>query len=291
MNIATLFAARCELGEAAFWHPERGACCWVDILGSVLYEYHPLTSTLSQWSMPGNVSFIAQSTPDHLILGVSGGLLRFNLATGEHTRLATFEQDLPTHRCNDGGCDPQGRIWIGTMDKDCKDHAGGLYRIDLDSTVTLVLPNLTIPNGIAWSLDHQRMYFIDTPTQQVRAYFFNNDTGQIQFERTVITVPATMGMPDGMAIDTDGMLWIALYNGACVTRWDPATGALLLRIELPALHITNCAFIGDNLDSLLVTSAKEGMTPEQLEAYPGSGNVFIISGLPARGVPVNKAQI
>jgi len=287
------------LGEGAFWHPQRRSCCWVDIQESELFEYRlgsvgAVTSThsaVSRWRIPGNVSLIAEAADDHLILGVSGGLLRFNLVTGEHTQVVSFEPELPTNRCNDGGCDPLGRVWVGTMDRGCKDGAGSLYRVDTDGTVTRMLTKLSIPNGMAWSPDHKRMFFIDTPTQQVRAYLFDKDSGQIELERTVITVPSDWGMPDGMAMDAEGMLWIALYNGACVTRWDPATGELLDRIGLPALHVTNCAFIGDGLDSLLVTSASEGMSPEQLAAYPGSGDIFIISGMPVMGLPVNKARI
>ena len=177
------------------------------------------------------------------------------------------------------------------MDMQCKAAAGSLYRIGEDLTINKVISDLTIPNGIVWSLDNEQMYFIDTPTQQVVSYNFNKGTGRISNESVSVEIPIEMGMPDGLAIDTDGMLWIALYGGGGIARWNPITGSLIEFIKLPALNITNCAFVGDQLDSLIVTSAREGLTAEQLEEFPDSGNVFLISNLATRGIKINPAKL
>ena len=129
---------------------------------------------------------------------------------------------------------------------------------------------------MAWSADNKRFYFIDSTTYKVDSYSFDLKTGNIKFETTVITIPENMGMPDGMCIDKEGMLWIAHWNGFAVRRWNPINGHLLLTIELPVPQVTSCTFGGKNLDELFITTAKTGLSDEQLKQYPESGHLFTI---------------
>ena len=290
MNISTLYSAQCILGESPLWHPNRNSCFWADIHSGNLYEYNWLTGHTSKQYIAGHLSLVMQSTGDQLLLAVQGGLMKMDLATGHKTWLTDLDKHIVTNRCNDGACDTQGRLWVGTMDTRCADRAGSLYRVDRDGAVKKMIGNLTIPNGLVWSMQNDRMYFIDTPSQNVFSYLFNSRTGDIIFEKIAVQIPVTMGMPDGMTIDAEGMLWVAIYNGGCITRWDPRNGQLISKIKLPALHITSCAFAGENLDSLFVTSARENLTAKQLEDYPGSGDVFLISDLPVSGLPNNIAD-
>jgi sugar lactone lactonase YvrE len=121
------------------------------------------------------------------------------------------------------------------------------------------------------------MYFIDSPTQEIRSYVFNQESGEIVFEKVAIRIPIEMGTPDGMTIDREGMLWIAHWGGYGVYRWNPNTGDLISKIDVPAPHVTSCAFAGEDLGTLIITTAQKNMTPDQLKDYPQSGNLFNVS--------------
>jgi sugar lactone lactonase YvrE len=139
-----------------------------------------------------------------------------------------------------------------------------------------MLGKITISNGMAWTSDNETFYYIDSPTQEIRAYQFDLETGEINFDRTVIRVPKELGTPDGMSMDQQGKLWVAHYGGFGVYCWDPDNGKLLKKITLPAPHVTSCVFGGENLDHLLITTARENLTEAQLQEYPQSGDVFLV---------------
>ena len=159
--------------------------------------------------------------------------------------------------------------------------------VDKNLKVHKKLSNTSISNGLAWSPDKKHLYFIDSPTQAVQSFLFNEKTGEIIFEKNVIEVPSAMGSPDGMAIDEEGMLWIAQWGGFGVYRWNPNDGKLLKKIELPVPQVTSCAFAGSELDHLIITSAKENLNEEELKRYPESGNVFIVKTA-VKGILSNK---
>jgi sugar lactone lactonase YvrE len=186
------------------------------------------------------------------------------------------ELHLPGNRFNDGKCDPAGRFLAGTMDDAEVEASGSLYSLALDGTVKTLLTGLRISNGLAWSPDHRTFYHIDTPTHLVTAYDYDLATGDIANPHTAITVSSELGWPDGMTSDMEGMLWVAMWGGAKLTRWNPVTGQLLENISFPALNVSSCAFGGSDLTDLYVTSARKGMSAEELEQYPLSGGLFRI---------------
>ena len=170
------------------------------------------------------------------------------------------------------------------MDDAEVEASGSLYSLAADGTWKTLRQGLRIPNGLAWSPDYRTFYHIDTPTRLVQAYDYDLEHGEIDHPRTVISVPPGLGLPDGMTSDTDGMLWIALWGGAQVTRWDPATGRMLGGGSLPALQPSSCVFGGPGLTDLYVTTARIRLSAEQLKRYPLSGDLFriqtTIQGLP-----------
>jgi sugar lactone lactonase YvrE len=273
------------------WHSSRKSCLWVDIQKDLLFELNWETQKTQIWHTLKKPSLVVEGKNDSVLLAVKGGLIMFDLETGNQQKLVDIEKDVTGNRCNDGACDSSGRLWIGTMDIDCKDNSGNLYCMDHAMKIKKKINNLTIPNGLVWSLDNERMYFIDSPSQCVKSYLSNKKNGEIYFENIAVHIPAEIGMPDGMTIDADGKLWVALWGGAAICRYDPANGELLDMIKMPAINITSCKFVGENLDSLLVTSAREGLSDEQLDEFPESGNVFIINDLPAVGVKANTVAI
>lgn len=188
--------------------------------------------------------------------------------------MAAPEADIPDNRFNDGKCDPAGRFWAGTMSTVGDKNAGALYRYDADSSIHKMVENVSISNGIVWSLDKTKMYYVDTPTQKVMVYDYNNLTGEISNAKVAVEIPNEMGSPDGMTIDAEGNLWVALWGGFAVTCWNPETGELIQTVKVPAKNVTSCAFGDADLGTLYITTAREGNNGEELEKYPLSGGVF-----------------
>lgn len=289
MKAALLHASQCTLGESPVWHAERKCCFWVDIENGVLYEYNWIKRTTREWKFNYRLTLVLQGKDDQLILALDAKIASFDLETEKVKWLIDVETGSET-RCNDGACDSSGRLWVGTMHLGHKHEAGTLYCIDKNLKVDKKLNNTTISNGIAWSLDNKRLYFIDSPTQVVQSFIFEENTGEITFEKNVISIPGEMGSPDGMSIDEEGMLWIAHWGGFGIYRWNPENGALMEKIEVPVPQVSSCAFVGDNLDYLMITTARENMKEEELERYPESGNVFLVkSGV--KGVVAYKCLL
>lgn len=275
MQAVELYTFQSILGEGPIWHAAKKTCYWVDIEQGILYGYDWLTQQTSTWQFAYKLTMVIECTGDHLLLALDTSLARFTPETGQLDWLVDIEPGISAHRCNDGASDSKGRLWAGTMHRQHLHEAGSLYCIDEQLTVTKKVEKVSISNGLAWSLDNKRLYYIDSPTQKVQCYLFDEETGDIVFEKTAIDIPAELGGPDGMTIDAEGMLWVAHWGGFGVYRWNPLTGELLTKIAVPAPHVTSCAFAGENLDYLLITTARENMTEEALAQYPQSGNTFI----------------
>ncbi|HLT07623.1 MAG TPA: SMP-30/gluconolactonase/LRE family protein [Cyclobacteriaceae bacterium] len=285
MQIETLFPSQCILAEGPLWHKERNSCFWVDIERGILYECNINSRAINTWSFDYRVTMVIQARNNNVILALDRSLARFDLENGTLDWLVDVEKNYPNHRCNDGACDSQGRIWVGTMALNIQEGAASLYCINTDHSVSRKVTDVTISNGLAWTADDRTFYYIDTPTKKVQAYHFNAEAGDIALDRTVIEIPDNMGSPDGMAIDEEGMLWIAHYGGFGVYRWNPHTGECLEKIEVPVPNVTSCAFVGPKLDQLLITTASENLSQEQLQQYPQSGDVFLAK-VKVKGQPV-----
>jgi len=275
------------LGEGPVWSEERKSLFWVDIEGQILHELKWPEKKAQLWCMPQMMGMVALESRNKVILALQDGIALYDLQKKELVWLKHLEKEITANRPNDGKCDAAGRLWLGTMDCHCNSKAGSLYCIDGRLNIIKKLSSLTIANGMAWSIDSKRMYFTDSATYKVDSYLFDVHTGNIKFERTAIVIDEKLGMPDGMSIDEEGMLWIAHWNGFAVRRWDPATGRLLDVIKLPVPQVTSCSFGGNNLDELFITTAKTGLSKEQLEQYPLSGNLFVRM-LTVKGIPPAK---
>ncbi|PZX54688.1 sugar lactone lactonase YvrE [Algoriphagus ratkowskyi] len=272
----TSIPTQCLLGESPFWHVSRQSFFWVDIENGKLFEHHLATGKTNTKSFPHRLTLILEGEGGELILALDRKIASYDLDTEVLTWQTEVESDLPLNRFNDGKCDAKGRLWIGTMSTKFTEGSGSLYRVGKDLIPEMQLDQLTISNGMAWTADNQTFYFIDTPTRKIKSYHFELEKGEIKYDRVAIEIPDDLGFPDGMCIDQEGMLWVAHYGGSGVYRWNPTTGKLLEKIDLPVPHITSCAFGGENLDTLLITSAQENMSSDQLKEYPLSGDVFLV---------------
>ncbi len=270
-----LYQSDHTLGEGPFWHARRNSFFWTDIEGKCFYEYPWPSGPAIRRQLMHRVSLITETTDGNLLLAVQGGIGLYHLSTESFLWLTDLEKENAANRTNDGAIDAAGRLWVGTMERTCKKNAGALYCIDQNLSIIQKRSSLTIPNGLAWSADGKRMYFIDSPSQAVESFLFNEKQGTITYEKTVISIDKKMGTPDGMCIDAEGMLWIALWDGFCISRWNPDNGSLLDKIMLPVPQVSSCAFGGEQLDQLLITTARENLPQETINNYPLSGSVFL----------------
>jgi len=265
-----------QLGEGALWNPLNNTLLWIDIEGKKLNVYNPEKKSNKTIGLDKRIGTVVPVDEKNVLVALKDGIYQLNTETEELEKKASPEPKRPGNRFNDGKCDPSGRFWAGTMSLNGDEKQGALYRIDADFSVKIMIDSVSISNGIVWSSDRTKMYYIDTPTKKVMAYEYDDESGEITNPKVAITIPDSLGFPDGSTLDAEGMLWIAMWNGHCVSRWNPRTGELLQTIDIPALNVTSCAFGGDNLDVLYVTTASIGMNDEQKAAYPDAGKLFVV---------------
>jgi sugar lactone lactonase YvrE len=282
LKISTIGQQVSTWGEGPIWWNQQ--LLYVDINGKKLNSLDPETLKERVWDIGERIGTVVPTEdPNVVIYGGDSGFVRFNLESLEKTPLADPEPELSgKNRLNDGKCDPQGRFWAGSISMIKETGTANLYCMDTDGTVSLKVANVTNSNGICWSLDGQTMYYIDTPTQQVRAYDFDAASGELSNMRVAIDTGAHgyASSPDGMTIDAEGMLWVAFCHGGCVVRFDPTRDQERQRVDLPCIETTACTFGGPDLDRLFVTT---GIKANFAEA--DAGRVFVIDGLGIKGVP------
>jgi sugar lactone lactonase YvrE len=271
-----LLDTRVDLGEGPAWDAMRNRLYWVDIHAGVLHIFHPEDGTDIRINLGETVGCVAPCQSGDLIIALHGSFATLNLITQKLTRLTTLEQHLPSNRFNDGKCDPAGRFLAGTMDNAEKEACGSLYSFSSNGSLKTLLNGIRISNGIAWSPNYKTFYHIDTPSRQITAFDYDLATGEIDNPRLAIAIPPALGWPDGMTSDSEGALWVAMWGGAKITRWNPITGKLMEAFPVPALNITSCIFGGPDLSDLYITSARKGLSAEQLKKYPASGGLFRI---------------
>jgi sugar lactone lactonase YvrE len=284
-EVLAVLEHRCRLGEGPVWDVRNQRILWLDILAGDIHQDHPETGRHRRFNIGEMIGAIALRERGGLVAATKSGFAFIDPEGETVEHIANPEADKPGNRFNDGKCDPEGRFWAGTMSLQDEPGAGALYILLPEGAVEHKLDGISISNGLAWSLDGQTFYYIDTPTFRVVAFDYDAGTGCIERPRTVIHVPRDLGDPDGMTIDTEGMLWIAHWDGWQVTRWDPTTGTLLSRIELPVARVTSCTFGGDRLQDLYITTASAGLSGEQLAAQPLAGSLFVVKDLGFQGLP------
>jgi sugar lactone lactonase YvrE len=284
-----------ELGESPVWDDRRGCLWWVDIKRSVVHRHEPeraddghagppaaqyapaaqhphRRATADPWRQLGEeVGAVALRERGGLVLVVRSGVLVLDELAGPPRRLA----DLAAAgvRFNDAKCDPAGRLWAGTLADD--GHAGGgrLYRVEPDGGAEVALEGVTVSNGLDWSPDGRTLYYVDSATQRVDEIAFDPDSGTLGERRALIEIPGGEGIPDGLTVDADGFIWLAMFGGGAVLRIAP-DGRRERTVRVPVSHPTSCAFGGPGLTDLYVTSATKDLSPAQRREQPAAGGVL-----------------
>jgi sugar lactone lactonase YvrE len=241
------------LGEGPVWLAAEQALCWVDIPAGLVHRMAG-DGSLTSWDVGQPAGAVVPRASGGLVVAVRDGFMALDPATGAVTMLAAVEQDQPENRMNDGACDRAGRFYAGTMADDERPDAGTLYRLDPDLTVTTLLTGVSVSNGIGWSPDERLMYYIDSLTHQVDVFDYDPATGAIGGRRRFAAVGEGDVVPDGLTVDSDGGVWVAVWGGSAVLRHDPA-GRVRETLKLPAGLVTSCEFGGPGLDRLYITTA------------------------------------
>ncbi|BBD66695.1 SMP-30/gluconolaconase/LRE domain-containing protein [Nostoc commune NIES-4072] len=274
--------ARARLGEGPIWDSTKNLLYWVDIYNHRVHQFNPATGENCFFDVGDVVGAIATAGADRLIMLLRHHLAFLNTQTGEVTPILEIEGDLPDNRFNDGKCDSQGRFWFGSMCSLEKPQAS-LYRYDNDGSLHVMETGLTISNGLGWSPDQKTFYLTDSPQQKIYAYDFNSITGNISNRRVFIDLTHESFHPDGLAIDSEGHIWSAMWDGWCVIRFNPK-GEEILRIKLPVQVPTSCTFGGEDLQTLYITTASVGLSQAEIEKSFYSGDLFAlqtdVAGLP-----------
>jgi sugar lactone lactonase YvrE len=235
--------------------------------------FDPLTGSNRAIETGTPVGAAALCESGALLLAVQDGFAKLDPATGAVTPFTGFPGASPDVRMNDGKCDPQGRFWAGTMAFDMHAGGGALYRLDSGASVATILPSVTISNGIDWSPDGRTMYYVDTPTLRVDCFDFDPASGSISNRRPFVEIDQPGAYPDGLTLDAEGNLWLALWGGWGVRCYSPR-GELIATVDVPAAQTSSCAFGGENLDELYITTARGGIPEEELAGQPLAGSLF-----------------
>jgi sugar lactone lactonase YvrE len=272
-DVELVLDARAALGEGPLWDGRAQRLYWVDITAKRVHRFDPATGLDEAFDAGQPVGALGLREAGDLVLAVEKGFALLDPDAGEPRMLAAVEQDDPGTRMNDGACDAAGRFWAGTMAYDSRPGGGNLYRLDPDGTVARVIAACSISNGLDWSHDGRVLYYIDSPTQAIDAFDFEVRRGELGERHRVVEIPAEEGMPDGMTVDAEGFIWVALWGGGCVRRYHP-DGRLDRLLRLPVSQVTSCTFGGPDLGDLYITTAAHQLPAERLRREPHAGGLF-----------------
>jgi sugar lactone lactonase YvrE len=270
-DFRTVIDERFELAEGPVW--VRQSLWWVDIMQGTLHRWDPQSRTHETRHTGDLLGAAVPCTDGRWLLARNRSLVLFNWDLGRGDVVAQLEAEGERNRCNDGKCDPSGRFWFGTMNMDGAEQQAALYRFGAAGECRS-MRDFSISNGLAWTEDGTMMYYIDSPRRRVDAFDFDDEMGRIANRRTLIEFEERDGWPDGMTIDSNECLWIAMWGGSKIVVVDSGSGRRISELAMPVSQPTSCTFGGDQLSDLFVTSAWEGMTPQQRKAEPLAGSLF-----------------
>lgn len=282
-----LVNCQCLLGESPVWDSRCQRIVWLDILNNQIHQYSPELRNHQVLKIAKTPGCIDLSPAGEFFAAVEDGFARIDLTSGQIQMLAELEKNEVDNRFNDGKFDPAGRFWAGTMSVSGKSCNGSLYAMDTDGSVSLKITGVGCSNGLVWNREHTRFYYIDSSSARITSYNYDLKTGNITNKAVVLDISRENGLPDGMTIDNEGMLWVALWDGWKVIRVDPETGEVLKSISLPVSRVTSCTFGGDNMQDLFITSARIGLSEEELEKQPLAGSLFVVKNSGFQGVYTN----
>ncbi len=277
------FPRKSSLGEGSLWDVATQRLYWVDIAEQRVMVFDPKNHSNLEYAIDQSVGTIVLSNDGSYVLGLREGIGILDPTRGALIPLVDPEVGKAGNRFNDGKCDPRGRFWAGTTVEDGQKGNAALYCFEHDLSWSQKLDGVDCSNGLCWSNDERNFYYIDTPTGVIRAFDYDPVDAGLSNERVVADL-SSKGAPDGMTIDAEDHLWVALWGGRRVVRVDPISGRCVFEVHVPANNVTSCAFGGPELDQLYITTARIGQSEQELERTPKAGSLFV-ARLPFCGVP------
>lgn len=277
MKAELLLDCRNAHGEGVFWSAAHRLIYWTDISGENVWTFAPASGASRSYQTPGRVCCFStrqNKSATEIVAAFADGFAFLDLATGERVHIADFEPEKPTTRLNDGRTDPNGRFIAGGMDEKDLAPISSVWRLDPDLTLTCLLEGVACANSTCFSPNGRTMYFADTPTRQIAAFAYDPGNGALGPKRIIATLSPGSGMPDGSCVDAEGYLWNAIWEGYRVERRAP-DGRLDRTIEVPVKKPTCCAFGGDDLATLYITSSRLAETDADLAREPTAGGLFV----------------
>jgi sugar lactone lactonase YvrE len=285
VDVELALDAKAILGEGPAWDDRTGELVWVDIASYEVHRFDPETGGDRSWPVGQMVGAAAPRERGGFVLALQDGFALLDDASPEPVFVES-ETRARGIRMNDGKCDAAGRFYAGTMAYDLTPGAAAFYRLDPDYRVTTMVSPMTLSNGLGWSPDNRTMYLIDSLEHWLDAFDFDLETGSMTGRRRLVEFPVAHGLADGMAVDADGFLWVAMYGGGAIRRFAP-DGSPVGEIELPVSQPTACAFGGSDLRELYITTTRQGKSDEELALEPSLGGIFRCRPGVA-GLPVNR---
>ena len=280
------------LGEGPVWDSRTRTVHLVDIKAAEILSYREGGIRRNR-SFAGGLSAVFLTHNRKLLCATTQGLVSYDFARTSNRVVANIERGRAGNRTNDGKCDPLGRLWIGTMDAAERKFAGALYRIDEDATTTLMVDNIGVSNGLDWSPDGKHFYYTDSMRGLIWRFPFHMESGTLGSREVFAVIPKEQGCPDGLTVDAEGFVWSAHWDGWRITRYDP-DGTAERVIWLPVPRVTSLCFGGPKLDTLYITSARFGLTWQELQEAPLSGGLFScqpgVLGLPTAQALVGQGR-
>ena len=261
------------VGEGPVWDPRIEQLVWVDIPNGHIFVTHPGDGATGRRELDRSVGVVLPRASGGYVAALQDGFYALPPDGGVPELIAPVEASNPVTRMNDGEIDPQGRFWAGTMGWHAEPEAGALYRLDPDGVVTRMLDRVTISNGLGWSPDGTRMYYVDTVTLRVDVFDFDPASGDIANRREFVTVRHGGGRPDGLTVDSQGAVWVATWPGYGVHRYLP-DGTLDAIIPLPVSNVSSIELGGSDLRDAFITTAWELLSEEEHAAQPLAGSLF-----------------
>ena len=280
--VRCLWRADAALGEGALWSAREQALYWVDILGQQLMRWSPARQRHRQWRFEQVLSAVAErEAAPGLVLAMRDGLYTWDPAHAEHApQLLCALGEPASNRCNDGHCDAQGRFWVGTMDFEANAPSGALYRVQStgpeQAQALRCAHGMAVVNGPTWLADQRTLLLSDTVQGRVLACDVDAEHGTLGPAREWWRSSPGDGLPDGLCTDEAGRVWIAHWDGGCVSCHEPTQGRLLGRIPVPTPRVTSCTFGGEDLCTLYITTARTGLSAAALAAQPLAGALFSV---------------
>jgi len=273
--IEQLVDCRCAVGEGPVWDHRDGALLWIDIVPGDVFHMDRATGETSSMRLGQEVSAVLPRASGGYLLTLQDGVFAVDrIEEGAPLiEVVAIEADRPENRLNDAKCDAAGRLWGGTLARDATPGAGSLYRIDADHRVTRVLDGVTLSNGLGWSPDNTRMYYADSVPRTVDVLDFDLASGEVSNRRRFADIPEGLGTPDGLSVDREGYVWLAVWGSGAIYRYAP-DGTVADVIAMPSKDVASCCFGGPDLADLYVTTAWVELSDAERDADPFAGGVY-----------------